>query len=137
MDTPVIYSPSVTMSLSSACVTEKGLMFSNSLTLFVLCLKGKMQFFQLGVRLSFQAEQEKSSKELIQAGVDDQWALMAADGLVTAPRHWGLSVHAVPSAKQMALSTARNQAGHKTPRLCMISPSCGSTEQLSALITSL
>ncbi|KAF4787689.1 hypothetical protein TURU_168309 [Turdus rufiventris] len=64
--------------------------WTNSCKICGLQTKGKMQFFQLGVRLSFQAEQEKSSKELIQAGVDDQWVLMAADGLVTAPRHWGL-----------------------------------------------
>lgn len=47
------------MSLSSAPVTETGLMFGNNQALLVLCLKGKMQFFQLGVRLYIPGREKK------------------------------------------------------------------------------
>lgn len=104
------------MSLYSASVIERDLMFSNSLTLLVLCLKNKMQFFQLGVRLYIPGKERKifqgADSGLLVVG--DQWVLMASDGLVTTPQTLGLSVHSVPSAKQMVLSTARSQVGTKS-----------------------
>lgn len=113
--TPVIYSPSVTMSLSSASVTETSLMFSNNLTLFVLCLKGKMQLFHLVVRLHNPGRKRKifqgAGSGLL--AVDDLWVLMATDGLVTAPQTLGALCAHSPFCKADGLVHSQEPGGYR------------------------
>lgn len=114
---PVKYSPLMTTSLSSASVTETGLRFSSDLTLFVLCLKDKMQFFQLGARLHVPGRERKifqgADSGLLAVG--DQWVLMATDGLVTAPQTLGaLCAHSL-FCKADGLVHSQEPGRHREP----------------------
>lgn len=107
----------MTMSLSSASVTEADLLFSNNLILFVLSLKGKMQFFQLGVRLYIPGRERRifqgADSGLLAVG--DQWVLMARDGLVTAPQTLGALCALSPFCKAHSLVHSQEPGGSQEP----------------------
>lgn len=81
--------------------------------MFFLCLKGKMQFFQLGVRWYIPVREREISRgaDLGLLSVNDQRVLTGTDGLVTALQTLGAYCVGCPCRKTDGLVHSEEPGG--------------------------